>query len=96
MTKFGKKKNKNLDEDNNKVKEKLENEDNNINNNINIEKELTNEFSNKINITSTDADIMDEAENTYQGCLELEYDNNPSDYNSSNKIVNNINNYNNN
>ena len=96
LTKFGKKKNKNLEEDNNKIKEKLENEDNNNNNNINIEKELTNEFSNKINITSTDADIMDETENTYQGCLELEYDNNPSDYNSSNKIVNNINNYNNN
>ena len=94
LTKFGKKKNKNVDEDN-KIKNKLEDEDNNINNNINIEKELTNEFSNKINITSTYADNMDETENTYQGCLELEYDNNPPD-NSSNQIINNINNYNNN
>ena len=94
LTKFGKKKNKNVDEDN-KIKNKLEDEDNNINNNINIEKELTNEFSNKINITSTDVDNMDETENTYQGCLELEYDNNPPD-NSSNQIINNINNYNNN
>ena len=92
LTKFAKKKNKNLDDDEHKIKNKIENEDYNINNNINIEKELTNKFNNKINITSTDADIMDETENTYQGCLELEYDNNPSDYNFSNKNNNNINN----
>ena len=90
LTKFSKRKNKNI-VDENKIKNKVENEENN-NNNINLE----NEFSNKINITSTDADIIDETENAYQGCLELEYDNNPSDYNSLNKIANNINNYNNN
>ena len=98
LTKFEKKKNKNLDGKDNKIKNKIGNEDNNIKNdiNINIEKELTNEFNNKINITSTDADIMEETENTYQGCLELEYDNNPSDNNSANKNNKIINNFNNN
>ena len=69
LTKFSKRKNRN-DVDN-KEKE------------INLEKELSNDLNNKINITTTDADNMDETENTYQGCLELEYDNNPSECYSS-------------
>ena len=84
LTKFSKRKNKN--EFDNKEKEEKE------------EKELSNDLNNKINITTTDADNMDETENTYQGCLELEYDNNPSEGYSSretsktNKNDNNINN----
>ena len=81
LTKFSKRiNNKNMDIDN-----KIKSKDIDINNekNANLEKELTNDFSNKINITTTDADNMDETENTYQGCLELEYDNNPSECYSS-------------
>jgi serine/threonine protein phosphatase PrpC len=74
LTKFSKRKNRN-DVDN-KEKEEKEKE-------INLEKELSNDLNNKINITTTDADNMDETENTYQGCLELEYDNNPSECYSS-------------
>ena len=98
LTKFSNRiNNKNSDIDN-KIKNKeinYVNSDKNIKKKI--EKELTNDFSNKINITSTDADNMDETENTYQGCLELEYDNNPSDCSSSrdaSKINNKNYNYN--
>ena len=85
LTKFSKRKNKNIvidnkekDDDNNKIKK-----------DINLEKELNNDLNNKINITTTDADNMDETENTYQGCLELEYDNNPSDCYSTRELSKN-------
>ena len=95
LTKFSKRKNRN--DIDNKEKEEKEKEIN-----INLEKELSNDLNNKINITTTDADNMDETENTYPGCLELEYDNNPSECYSSrdtektNKNSININNNNDN
>ena len=76
LTKFSKRKNRN-DVDNKEKEEKEKEKE------INLEKELSNDLNNKINITTTDADNMDETENTYQGCLELEYDNNPSECYSS-------------
>jgi hypothetical protein len=60
------------------IKNKLGNSINNrINKNI-PEKELINDM-NKINIKNNEQDYTKETENT-QECLELEYDNNPSDY----------------
>ena len=85
LTKFSKRKNKNIVNDN---KEKDDN-NNKIKKDINLEKELNNDLNNKINITTTDADNMDETENTYQGCLELEYDNNPSDCYSTRELSKN-------
>ena len=89
LTKFSKRKNKN-DMDN---KEKEEKEEKEKEININLEKELSNDLNNKINITTTDADNMDETENTYQGCLELEYDNNPSECYSSRETAKTNKNY---
>ena len=85
LTKFSKRKNKNIVNDN---KEK-DDDNNKIKKDINLEKELNNDLNNKINITTTDADNMDETENTYQGCLELEYDNNPSDCYSTRELSKN-------
>ena len=85
LTKFSKRKNKNIVNDN---KEKDDN-NNKIKKDINLEKELNNDLNNKINITTTDADNIDETENTYQGCLELEYDNNPSDCYSTRELSKN-------
>ena len=70
-----------INDDTSEEKEKIKNKKNKIN----LEKELNNDFNNKINITTADVDNMDETENTYQGCLELDYDNNPSDSSSSKK-----------
>ena len=92
LTKFSKRINQNRDSDKNiKIQENYNNinEEKDSNSNKNLEKELTNDFSNKINITSTDADNMDETENTYQGCLELEYENNQSENNSSKDLKKN-------
>ena len=92
LTKFSKRRSsKNVE-----IDDKIKDKENDINDdkNLNIEKELTNDFSNKINITSTDADNMEETDNTYQGCLELEYDNNPSDYYSSSQNASKMNNKN--
>ena len=96
LTKFNKRNNKNLEhnknikqiEKDNIIEEEIEN------NNLIIEKDITNDFSNKINITTTDADNIDETENEYQGCLELEYDNNQTDLYSLKDISNKNNNYN--
>ena len=52
-------------------------------------------MNNKINLNSTEGDNMDETENTYQGCLELEYDNSQSDFYSSREISKTNKNYNN-
>ena len=88
LSKFSQRRSKNIESDNmikiqemnddtSEEKEKIKK------NKINLEKELANDFNNKINITTTDADNMDETENTFQGCLELDYDNNnPSDSSS--------------
>ena len=88
LSKFSQRRSKNIESDNmikiqemnddtSDIKEKIKK------NKINLEKELANDFNNKINITTTDADNMDETENTFQGCLELDYDNNnPSDSSS--------------
>ena len=88
LTKFSKRKNKNDMDNKEKEKEEKEKEIN-----INLEKELSNDLNNKINITTTDADNMDETENTYQGCLELEYDNNPSECYSSRETAKTNKNY---
>ena len=85
LTKFSQRRSKNIESDKNIRHQEIDdnNKNNNNNNNINNEKQLINDLSNKINITTTDADNMDETDNTYQGCLELEYDNSQSDFYSS-------------
>ena len=81
LTKLNKKSNKNLDY--NKNTKKLETNNNDEEKN---EKLMSYDCNNKINITSTESDNMDDGENTYQDCLELEYDNNQSDAYSSKDI----------
>ena len=83
LTKFSQRRSKNIESDTNIRHKEIDDNNKNNNNNINNEKELINDLSNKINITTTDADNMDETDNTYQGCLELEYDNSQSDFYSS-------------
>ena len=87
LSKFSQRKSKNIESDNiikiqeindDNYEEKEKEKEKIKKNKINVEKELTNDFNNKINITTTDADNMDETENTFQGCLELDYDNNLS------------------
>ena len=97
LTKFSQRKNRNAEYDNNiKQKESNDmNDDYKKKNNENNEKELINDLNNKINLNSTEGDNMDETENTYQGCLELEYDNSQSDFYSSREISKTNKNYNN-
>ena len=83
MTKFSQRKSKNIESDALIKNEDIDDNKTNKNNDINIEKQLINDLSNKINITTTDVDNMDETDNTYQGCLELEYDKSQSDFYSS-------------
>jgi serine/threonine protein phosphatase PrpC len=91
LTKFGKKKKdvnnmKNKENDFEEVDE-VEEEQNKKKKNYNKynqEKELINDL-NKINFNNNDQDYTEETENTYQGCLELDYDNNQSDYSSKEK-----------
>ena len=83
LTKFSQRRSKNIESDTHIRHKEIDDNNKNNNNNINNEKELINDLSNKINITTTDADNMDETDNTYQGCLELEYDNSQSDFYSS-------------
>ena len=94
LTKLGKKKNdinnvKNKENNYDEVDE-IEEEQNikkkyNKNRNMyNQEKELINDL-NKINFNNNDQDYTEETENTYQGCLELDYDNNQSDYSTKEK-----------
>ena len=64
-----------------------------INKNI-PEKELIND-TNEINIKNIEQDYTKETENT-QDCLELEYDNNPSDYSLKENVKHKKNYYNNN
>ena len=96
LTKFNKRNNKNLEHNKNKNQIEKDNiiEEEIENNNLNIEKDITNDFSNKINITTTDGDNIDETENEYQGCLELEYDNNQTDLYPLKDISYKNNNYN--
>jgi serine/threonine protein phosphatase PrpC len=83
LTKFSQRRSKNIESDTHIRHKEIDDNNKSNNNNINNEKELINDLSNKINITTTDADNMDETDNTYQGCLELEYDNSQSDFYSS-------------
>ena len=83
LTKFSQRKSKNIESDALIKNEDIDDNKTNKNNDINIEKQLINDLSNKINITTTDVDNMDETDNTYQGCLELEYDKSQSDFYSS-------------
>ena len=83
LTKFSQRKSKNIESDALIKNEVIDDNKKNKNNDINIEKQLINDLSNKINITTTDVDNMDETDNTYQGCLELEYDKSQSDFYSS-------------
>ncbi len=83
LTKFSQRKSKNIESDALIKNEDIDDNKKNKNNDINIEKQLINDLSNKINITTTDVDNMDETDNTYQGCLELEYDKSQSDFYSS-------------
>ena len=83
LTKFSQRKSKNIESDALIKNEYIDDNKKNKNNDINIEKQLINDLSNKINITTTDVDNMDETDNTYQGCLELEYDKSQSDFYSS-------------
>ena len=88
LSKFSQRRSKNIESDNmikiQEMNDDISEEKEKIKKNkINLEKELANDFNNKINITTTDADNMDDTENTFQGCLELDYDNNnPSDSSS--------------
>ena len=90
LTKFGKKKkdvyslkNKENDYEDDEVEEEQSKKKKN-NNKYNQEKELINDL-NKINFNNNDQDYTEETENTYQGCLELDYDNNQSDYSNKEK-----------